>query len=367
MRQARHLFERITEFSHLARAFAGARRRKRPTREVLEFAHDLEPRLWAMRAALLAGPYPWGAYRSFWIRDPKPRLIRAAPFADRVLHHAIVDALDPILRRGFIADSYACLPGRGVHRAVARFVQFARERRGLGYVLQCDIKSYFATVDHAVLNTLLARRVADERLLRLLLGLIAHGGETLAADRDTGGGRLAVGIPIGNLTSQMFANLYLDPLDHFVRERLRVRHYLRYMDDFVLLLESRDEARARLAEVETFLRERLRLRLNPRRLVIAPLACPRDVLGYVHYSSGRLRVRRRSVRRLWRRLGVLEERVRAERIPWSSVRGSVASWIGLAKHADAFHLSRAIFTARDVRNIGKRLLVRRLGGAGSRA
>jgi len=165
----------------------------------------------------------------------------------------------------------------------------------------------------------------------------------------------------------MFANLYLDPLDHFVRERLRVRHYLRYMDDFVLLLESRDEARARLAEVETFLRERLRLRLNPRRLVIAPLACPRDVLGYVHYSSGRLRVRRRSVRRLWRRLGVLEERVRAERIPWSSVRGSVASWIGLAKHADAFHLSRAIFTARDVRNIGKRLLVRRLGGAGSRA
>ena len=268
MRRARHLFDRIAAFPHLARAFVGARRRKRPSAELLEFTHDLEPRLWAMRRALLAGPYPWGEYRQFWIRDPKPRLIRAAPFADRVLHHAIVDVLDPILRRGFIADSYACLPDRGVHRAVARFVQFARERRGAGYVLQCDIKSYFASVDHHVLNALLARRVADRRLLELLRSLIEHGAEAPG-----------IGMPIGNLTSQMFANLYLDQLDHFVREDLRVRHYLRYMDDFILLVGSRDEAWARLADVETFVRERLCLRLNPRRVVVAPLASPRDVLG----------------------------------------------------------------------------------------
>jgi len=346
LRRARHLFDRIAEFSHLARAFVGARRRKRSSAELLEFTHDLEPRLWAMRRALLAGPYPWGEYRQFWIRDPKPRLIRAAPFADRVLHHAIVDVLDPILRRGFIADSYACLPDRGVHRAVARFVQFARERRGAGYVLQCDIKSYFASVDHQVLNALLARRVADRRLLELLRSLIEHGAEAPG-----------IGMPIGNLTSQMFANLYLDRLDHFVREDLRVRHYLRYMDDFILLVGSRDEAWARLGDIETFVRERLRLRLNPRRVVVAPLASPVDVLGYVQGRDGRLRIRRRSVRRLWRRLAVLEHGLRTHQIEWPSVRSSVASWMGLARHAHAFALSRSIFARRDVRNIGKRLLV----------
>jgi hypothetical protein len=145
-----------------------------------------------------------------------------------------------------------------------------------------------------------------------------------------------------------------------VREDLRVRHYLRYMDDFVLLLGSREEAWARLAEIETFVRERLRLHLNPRRVVVAPLASPRDVLGYVHQRDGRLRIRRRSVRRLWRRLAVLEHETRTHQIDWSSARASVASWIGIACHADAFTLSRSIFTARDVRNIGKRLLIQRL-------
>ena len=143
-------------------------------------------------------------------------MIRAAPFADRVLHHAIVELLDPVVRRGFIADTYACLPDRGVHRAVARFVAFARERGGQGYLLQCDVSRYFASVDHAVLLGLLERKIADPKMLDLLRGLVAHGAE-----------REGTGMPIGNLTSQLFANLYLDPLDHFVRERLRVRHYLR--------------------------------------------------------------------------------------------------------------------------------------------
>lgn len=169
-------------------------------------------------------------------------------------------------------------------------------------------------------------------------------------------------MPIGNLTSQLFANLYLDPLDHFVKETLRVRHYLRYMDDFVLLLDGRDEARMRLAQVEAFLGERLQLELNPRRVVIAPLSCPRDFLGYVRHPDGRIRVRRRSVRRLWRRLRSLEGGVASGGVAWPSARASVASWLGLAKHADAFRLSRAIFSVRDVRNVGKRMLVSSLRG-----
>ncbi len=349
MRREKHLFERVVDFGNLYLAFLGASAGRRHRPAVPEFEHELETRLWEMHREVEAGTYRWGAYRRFFINDPKRRAIRAAPFRDRVLHHAIFNVLDPVFSRAFIADTYACIPGRGTHAAVRRFRQFVHARRGVGYVLQCDIKGYFASVDHGVLLDLLARRVGDARLLALLASLIDHGAETPGK-----------GMPIGNLTSQLFANLYLDPLDHFVKETLRVRHYVRYMDDFVLLLDTRDDARLGLAQIETFLDEPLRLALNPRRVEIAPLSSPRDFLGYVHFPGGRTRVRRRSVRRLWRRLAALEERLESGRVLWPSARASVASWLGLAKHADAFRLSRAIFGVRDVRNIGKRLLVRSL-------
>lgn len=349
MRREKGLFVEVIDFTNLLRAFLGASQGKRHQREVQRFEYHLETRLWEIRREVETSAYRWGAYRRFLIHDPKRREIRAAPFRDRVLHHALVNVLDPVFARGFIADTYACIRGRGTHRAVARYREFVRARRGAGYALQCDIQSYFASVDHGVLMGLLAKRIGDARLLALLNSLVDHGAE-----------RSGIGMPIGNLTSQMFANLYLDPFDHFVKETLRVRHYLRYMDDFILLCDGREEARARLAEIEAFLRARLRLRLNPRRVVLAPLACARDVLGYLHLTGGRIRIRRRSVRRLWRRLAAMDERLAMERLAWGSARASVASWFGLAKHADAFRLSRAIFTARDVRNIGKRLLVRSL-------
>ncbi|MGH2986216.1 MAG: RNA-directed DNA polymerase [Solirubrobacterales bacterium] len=239
------------------------------------------------------------------ICDPKRREIRAAPFRDRVLHHAIVAAVAPIFERGFIADTYACIRGRGQNRAVERYRRFARSRQGRGYALHCDIASYFRNVDHEVLLLLLRRRIGDRRLLDLLASLIAHGQEAPG-----------LGMPIGSLTSQMFANLYLDPLDHFVKETLRVRHYLRYMDDLVILLYDRAEARRRLAEVEAFLAERLRLRLNPRRSQVAPLRAPRDFLGYVHHPDGPTRVRRRNVGRLRRRLAALDEGLEAGTTDW---------------------------------------------------
>jgi hypothetical protein len=316
---------------------------------VQEFEHHLETRLWELRREVEAGTYRWGAYHRFLIRDPKRREIRAPPFRDRVLHHALFTVIDPLFARGYITDTYACIRGRGTHRAVRRYREFVRARGGLGYTLQCDIQRYFASVDHGLLMSLLARRIGDARLLALLNSLIDHGAE-----------RPGTGMPIGNLTSQMFANLYLDPFDHFVKETLRVRHYIRYMDDFLLLVDGRHAARAGLAAIEAFLLTRLRLRLNPSRVVLSPLTCARDVLGYIHRVGEPTRIRRTSVRRLWRRIATLDERLGAGRVAWASARASLASWFGLAKHADAFRLSRAIFSARDVRNLGKRLLVHSL-------
>jgi len=322
MHREKNLFVKIIAFDNLYRAFVGASHGKRDRPEVREFEYHLEPRLWEIRRRLEAGSYPWGAYRRFRITDPKNREIRAAPFGDRVVHHALFNVLDPIVRRGFIADTYACIPGRGTHLAVQRYRDFVRARAGCGYVLQCDIKSFFASVDHAVLQTLLVRRIGNARVLALVMSLITHGGE-----------RPGKGMPIGNLTSQLFANLYLDPLDHLVKETLRVRHYIRYMDDFLLLADDRDEARGRLRSIRAFLDERLCLALNPRRVAIAPLSCPRDFVGYIQHADGRSRVRRRSVRRLWRRLPVLEHRLAAGAITWDTHGAFIAGelvWAGAA-------------------------------------
>ena len=317
-----------------------------------EFEYHLESRLWEIRRELESGAYAWGPFHRFWVNDPKRREIRAAPFRDRVVHHALFNVLDPIFRRGFIADSYACIPGRGTHLAVQRYRAFVRARSGRGYRVQGDIKHYFASVDHSVLLERLRRRIGDARLLTLLDTLVTHG-----ADRS---GR---GMPIGSLTSQLFANVYLDALDHFVKEYLRVRHYLRYMDDFLLLAADRKEARNRLDAVRAFVTEHLRLELNPRRVIVAPVGEPCDLLGYVHHPGGRVRVRRRNVRRLWRRLPALARRVSAGKIDSGSARASVASWFGLAKYADAFRVSKRIVMQRDVENVGKRRLVQSLGTA----
>jgi RNA-directed DNA polymerase len=349
MRRAKNLFPSVIALENLGRAFRAASRGKRDQAEVQDFEHHLEHRLWAIRGGLEAGAWRWGAYREFLISDPKRRVIRAAPFCDRVVHHAIFAVLDPVLRRRFIADTFACIPGRGTHRAFRRFQTFVAERRGEGWVVQCDVASYFASVDHGVLRALLERSIGDRGLLDLLASLVDHGAAAPGK-----------GMPIGNLTSQLFANLYLDPLDHLVKEELRVRHYLRYMDDFLLLAGDRREGRALRARIEAFLGERLLLRLNPRRVILAPLGAPRDVLGYVRHGDGRVRVRRRSVRRLVRRIGALARAHGEGRVGREAVRSSLASWLGLARHADAFRLSRSIFARRDVANLGKRLLVRTL-------
>lgn len=349
MRREKNLFPRVVDFDNLYRAFLGASHGKREQPEVRAFEHHLETRLWAIREELERGAYAWGPFHRFWVRDPKRREIRAAPFRDRVVHHALFSVLDPIFQRGFIADSYACIPGRGTHGAVRRYRTFVRARGGRGYRVQGDVAHYFASVDHAVLRERLRRRIGDERLLGVLDALIAHGAE-----------RPSRGMPIGSLTSQLFANVYLDALDHDVKERLRVRHYLRYMDDFLLLASDRREAQDLLDIVRAFLGERLRLELNPRRVIVAPIGEPCDLLGYVHHADGRSRVRRRSVRRLWRRLRALERLVTAHEMDANTARASVASWFGLARHADAFRLSKRIFTQRDVGNTGKRLLVQSL-------
>lgn len=260
-----NLWEQVVSFDNLLLAYRKARRGKGKTADVACFSLNLEKELLALQRELISGEYLPGAYRLFTVYERKPRSIAAAPFRDRVVHHAVMNLIEPPLDRSFIYDSYACRRGKGVHAAVDRYQRGAQRYT---YALKMDVMQYFPSIDHARLKEKVRRRIKDARILRLLDRLIDTGPSGNAPVNYFPGDDLLTpierrtGIPIGNLTSQFFANLYLDDLDHYLKETARVKAYLRYVDDMVIL----DDDKARLCELREVARERLtqeRLRLHP--------------------------------------------------------------------------------------------------------
>lgn len=339
------LWPRVVSFENLLSAYRKARRGKRERSAVAEFGLDLERELLSLQRELQDGSYRPGAYRLFTIYERKPRLIAAAPFRDRVVHHAIMNMIESPLDRTFIADSYACRQGKGVHAAVDRYQAWAQTYR---YVLKMDVQQYFPSIDHEFLKAKLRRRINDPRVLDLLDHIIAGSPQSTHEPEYFSGDDLftpierRVGIPIGNLTSQFFANLYLDDLDHHIKQMLRVRPYLRYVDDMVVL----DHDKTRLADIRGAICERLaadRLRLHPHKAHVTRTADGLNLLGYVVYPDRR-RLRNDNGHRFVRRLRAMAQAYRVERLDWANVRASIQSWIGHAAHADTAGLRRAIFS-----------------------
>lgn len=249
MRRAGHLIEAIAGADNLRRAFFKACRGKRGQAEVLRFRGHLDSELARLQEELLSGSFVWGPYHTFKIYDHKERTICAAPFRARVAQHAVMNICETVFEDYQIHDSYAYRPGKGLDAALARAHGFVCAG---GWYLKLDIRKYFDSVDHAVLLDLLARKFKDKALMRLFDRLIEGYVTTFAK-----------GIPIGNLTSQYFANHYLAIMDHFVKEDLRFRRYVRYMDDFVLWSETKAELLDARDMIATFLKERLLLELKP--------------------------------------------------------------------------------------------------------
>ncbi len=298
-------------------------KRRRPA--VARFEIDAERRLLNLSDAVLAGAYRHGRYRLLRIRDPKPRLIAVASVGDRVVHRAVYDALAPLYGAAFIADSYACLEGRGSHRAVLRFLELQRRHR---FVMHLDVESYFASVDHRILQGLLDRRLRDARVVGLLDAILASGRE-LYRRREVAAfygwpaqraGRPR-GLPIGNLTSQWWGNLYLDGFDQFAKRALKVRGYERYMDDLVLFGDDRAALRGWRREARDWLWQERRLRLNRRKGHIRSTALPQTYLGH--------RITRRGYDlgpKAWRRFRRRSRQLRGARY-WE-VEQRLASWRG---------------------------------------
>jgi retron-type reverse transcriptase len=344
MKRHNHLWDHITDFANLLHAARKAQKGKRFRENVLKFNRNLEQELCRLQTKLQSKTYVPGQYKTFEIKEPKPRLISAAPYRDRVVHHALCAVIAPIFERTFIQDSYANRLGFGTHRALHRFVQFSRSSR---YVLQCDIRKYFPSIDHEILKTLIRRKIKCPDTLWLIDTLIDGSNEQHPSIEHFPGDDLLTpfsrrrGLPIGNLTSQFFANVYLNGFDHFVKQQLRCHKYLRYVDDFALF--SDDLAflsDARLA-IEDYLTG-LRLKIHPIKSQLFETRKGANFVGF-RVLPDRLRIRSENLRRARRRLRQMQTAYAAKQITIQQVTRSVQSWGAHLQHADTWRLRQQIF------------------------
>ena len=345
MRRARDgLFDAVAGFEALHGAALRAVAGKRRTRVPAAFLANLEKELLRLERELRSGRWRPGRYVEIEVTDPKRRLVSAAPFRDRVVHHALHAVVAPLFERGFIRHTYANRAGKGTHRAVARYETLRDRHR---YVLQGDVYRYFPAIDHEILKADLRRRIACRRTLAVLDRVIDGSNPQEPVHLYYPGDDLFTpferrrGLPIGNLTSQLFANVYLDRFDHFATDVLGAP-YLRYVDDFALFADDPARLEAWRDRLASFLVHR-RLSLHPEKTRVVEAAEPAEWLGYVLLPGGRRRLPEANVRRFRNRLRGLRDRWRAGTLTRAEVERRVGAWVAHAAHANTWRLRRAIF------------------------
>lgn len=339
MKTHKHLFDKIISFENLLLAAQKASQGKRKKRNVMRFNYALEDNLFQIQNELITKTYQPGAYHAFRIFDPKPRLISAADYRDRVVHHALCNVIEPIFNKGFIFDSYANRKDKGTHAGIRRAQKFLRANR---YVFKCDIKKYFPSIDLELLKQEIRCKIADSETLWLIDTIIDGSNEQEFVYDFFPGDDLFTslerrkGLPLGNLTSQFFANLFLSRFDHFVKEQLKVRFYARYVDDLLFADNDIRFLKGLIDPVQDYLNG-LRLKLHPKKCHI--LRSDRGVpfLGQVVYPEYRL-LKKQNVRRFCQRLKRLEWELEARTITGKQFNASINGWRGHACQADTFRL-----------------------------
>lgn len=333
-------------------AYRKASRGKRGKASAAGFEYRVADNLIALQDDLLNQTYQPGGYVHFTIHEPKRRKISAAPFRDRVVHHALCNVIEPLFERRFIFDSYANRVGKGTHRAIDRLQAFARHNC---YVLRCDIKQHFASLDHAVLRDILARTLPDDLTLWLVDRILASGAGVLKDEYtmvyfpgdDLFAAQRPRGLPIGNLTSQFWSNCYMDVFDHFVKRELRCTSYLRYVDDFALFSDDKGQLYEwKHAIVERL--ARLRLTLHDESAQVMPVTRGISWLGFVVYPTHR-RLKARNVVKFTRRLEDNLDLYQAGVISFAELDASVQGWINHVRYADTWGLRGHIFDSHPVR------------------
>ncbi|MFZ6015675.1 MAG: reverse transcriptase domain-containing protein [Patescibacteria group bacterium] len=314
------MMERIASLENLFSAWGKFSKGKHKRADIMLFENNLEDNIFKLRNALLNCEYKHDNYKPFTVFDPKRRKIHKATVKDRLVHQGIVNIIEPIFNQRFIYDSYSCRLGKGTHAAVKRLRSFLNQASENNtktvYALKCDVQKFFASVDHAILTNLLVKRIQDRSTIKLLTTVI----DSFYAVR----GRA---LPLGNLTSQLFANVYLHELDFYIRHELRLKYYLRYCDDFIILNNDRKKLEKLTPQISSFLTSRLKLNLHPNKVFIRSYAQGIDFLGYVlspHATVIRTKTRNRILKKI--------------------TKSNRASYLGLCKHANTHELTQLLKT-----------------------
>ncbi len=329
-----NIFERIISLENLFLAWKEFKKGKTSNRDIQEFTLYLEDNIFQLHEELKDRSYMHGAYTSFFVADPKLRHIHKASVRDRLLHHAVFRILYPIFDRNFIYDSYSCRVGKGVHRAVNRLerfiAKFSRNNSRLAYVLKCDIRKFFDSIDQGILIRIIDRKIKDEDARWLLSQIIESFSKT--PDR---------GLPLGNVTSQVFANIYLNELDQFIKHTLKVRYSLRYCDDFIILGENRENLILTLKKVNNFLSENLKLSLHADKIIIKKHRRGIDFLGYVVLPHHRV-LRTKTKRRVFIKMRQKIREYKSERISRITLEQSLQSYLGVLSHGNCYKLAEKL-------------------------
>lgn len=312
-------YESIISVENLLDAWKEFVKGKHKRKDVQEFGRYLMQNILKLHRELADRTYKHGGYEHFKISDPKPRDIHKASVRDRLVHHALYRKLYPFFDRTFIADSYSCRNEKGTHKAMNRFRNFAykvsKNHTRTAWILKCDIKKFFASIDQKVLMEIIKRYIPDERTNALVSNIVSSFCSTP--------GVAQTGLPLGNLTSQLLVNIYMNEFDQFVKHKLKTQYYIRYADDFIILSHDRNHLLKTLSYMKVFLRGTLKLEMHPNKVSISTLASGIDFLGWVHFPDHRV-LRTATKKRMFRRI---EET--------SGKEGTVVSYRGMLSHGNA--------------------------------
>ncbi|MEK6809147.1 MAG: reverse transcriptase domain-containing protein [Nanoarchaeota archaeon] len=328
----RDLWQELCALKNLELAFKKARKGKPTKLDVVEFEHNLKDNLLRLRIELLFHSYKPRALETFILRDPKTRKISKSDFRDRIVHHALCNIIEPMFEKQFIYDSYANRKRKGTLKAIQRFEHFikkgSKQHSRKCFILKADVKKYFENVDQDILVSILKRKIKDQKIL-WLIKIILSNYHALPGK----------GMPLGNLTSQFFANVYLNELDQFVKKQLKAKYYIRYVDDFAIIHLSKDKLDEYKEKVDKFLKEELALQLHPDKSKIIPYQQGVPFLGMKVFPYHKLIIRK-NVRKFRKRISVLNQEYILKKATYDKIYDFVEGWDSYAKQADAFKLRK---------------------------
>lgn len=321
-------YNNIISLENLLISFREFLKGKKKRKDVNEFSLNFMDNILSLHGKLVSKMYKHGKYYAFKINDPKPRDIHKASVRDRIVHHAIYRILYPHFNKKFVYDSYSCRFEKGTHRAINRFRKLSRivskNNTKTVWVLKCDIRKFFASIDHKILKNILARNVKDKDIMWFL--------ENVIDSFHTKDNR-RIGLPLGNVTSQIFINIYMNELDQYVKRKLKIKYFIRYADDFVILHADKNYLTNLIPQISEYLEKKLKLSLHPDKVYIKTLSSGVDFLGWIHFPYHRV-LRTSTKRRMFRKL---------RRKP---TRESTESYKGLLKHGNTYVFLKQYFFAK---------------------